>query len=264
MLDEKISVAAELLSESWRLNQFTRNLAAHITDEKLRKKISNQVARFDKKFLQTTQVFGLEVVDFTGADFETGLPVTPINFADSAEIVKLGGRFKIGSTVSRCKVITNRTLSPRPNAKTKIFTARQKSGGFLFGRVTKFFCNIGTRRTRWINRNVTARNCSPAFKAGSGTDFGFGTIVESAEIICNYTVDDAGSIKLEVEVPAVREEFYGNFYARNDAQVDFNKEAHKINRDGEKLLDRVRNIGRVVDDDITKKSGGRATLQARP
>ena len=111
MLDEKISAVAELLSESWRLNQFTRNLAAHINDEKLRKKISNQVARFDKKFLQATEIFGLEVVDFTGTEFETGLPVTPINLADfaadeelivetmleptiklanSAEIVKLG------------------------------------------------------------------------------------------------------------------------------------------------------------------------------
>ena len=87
----------------------------------------------------------------------------------------------------------------------------------------------------------------------SGTDFGFGTIVEGAEIICNYTLDDAGSIKLEVEIPAVREEFYGNFYARYDAKVDFNKEAHKINRDGEKLLDRVRDIGRAVDDDDYEK-----------
>jgi len=87
----------------------------------------------------------------------------------------------------------------------------------------------------------------------SGTDFDFGTIVEGAEIICNYTLDDAGSIKLEVEIPAVGEEFYGNFYARDDAQVDFNKEAHKINRDGEKLLDRVRDIGRAVNDDDYEK-----------
>ena len=87
----------------------------------------------------------------------------------------------------------------------------------------------------------------------SGTDFDFGTIVEGAEIICNYTLDDAGSIKLEVEIPAVGEEFYGNFYARDDAQVDFNKEAHKINCDGEKLLDRVRDIGRAVKGDDYEK-----------
>ena len=87
----------------------------------------------------------------------------------------------------------------------------------------------------------------------SGTDFDFGTIVEGAEIICNYTLNDAGSIKLEVEIPAVRQDFYGNFYSRDDAQVDFNKDAHTVNRDGEKLLDRVRDIGNAVDDDDYEK-----------
>ena len=83
MIDEKnLSAVAELLSESWRLNRFTEKLAAQVSDEKLRKKISNQVARFDKKFLQATEVFGVEVVDFTGSEFETGLPVAPINLAD--------------------------------------------------------------------------------------------------------------------------------------------------------------------------------------
>ncbi len=53
-------------------------------NEILRQKISNQVARFDKKFLQTTEVLGVEVVDFTGTEFETGLPVAPINLADFA------------------------------------------------------------------------------------------------------------------------------------------------------------------------------------
>ena len=76
---------------------------------------------------------------------------------------------------------------------------------------------------------------------------------KARKFICNYTLDDAGSIKLEVEIPAIREDFHGNFYAREDAQVDFNKEAHKINRDGEKLLDRVRDIGRVVDDNDYEK-----------
>ena len=141
MLDEKISAVAELLSESWRLNQFTRNLAAHVTDEKLRKKISNQVARFDKKFLQATEVFGLQVVDFTGTEFETGLPVAPINLADfaaddeliveamleptiklanSAEIVKRGGRFKSGGTAGVIRnVFASQKLSHCRNSTTK-------------------------------------------------------------------------------------------------------------------------------------------------
>ena len=110
-------------------------MATHVTDEKLRKKISNQVARFDKKFLQATEIFGVEVVDFTGTEFETGLPVAPINLADfaaddeliveamleptiklanSAEIVKRGDRFKSGGiTVVTRNVFTNSALSLR-------------------------------------------------------------------------------------------------------------------------------------------------------
>ena len=96
-MDEKISAVAELLSESWRLNQFTRNLAVHVADEKLRRKISNQVARFDKKFLQATQVFGLDVVDFTG------------------------GRFRSGGTVGVTRnVFVSLTLSPRRDSTTEI------------------------------------------------------------------------------------------------------------------------------------------------
>ena len=87
----------------------------------------------------------------------------------------------------------------------------------------------------------------------SGTDFDFGTIVEGAEIICNYTVDDAGSITLEVEIPAVNEEFYGNFYAREDAQLDFNNDSHKLNEDGKALLSRIRDIGSAVTGDDYQK-----------
>ena len=87
----------------------------------------------------------------------------------------------------------------------------------------------------------------------SGSDFDFGAIVEGAEIICNYTVDDAGSIKLEVDIPAIGEEFYKNFYSREDAQVDFNRDTSKLNRDGKTLLDRVRDIGNAVDDDDYEK-----------
>lgn len=87
----------------------------------------------------------------------------------------------------------------------------------------------------------------------SGKDFDFGTIVEGAEIICNYTINDAGSITLEVEVPAIDDNFYGNFYYRQDAQVDFNKDSSKLNREGRNLLDRIRNIGNSVDDDDYEK-----------
>ena len=55
-----------------------------------------------------------------------------------------GGHFKSGSTVGVTRnVFANSALSPRRN-----LTARHKSGGFLFGRGTKLFRNVGTRRTR--------------------------------------------------------------------------------------------------------------------
>ena len=88
----------------------------------------------------------------------------------------------------------------------------------------------------------------------SGTDFDFGTIVEGAEIICNYTIDDAGSIKLEVEIPAVDEEFFGNFYCPDDPKLDFNNDAaFKINEDGKTLLARIREIGNAVTGDAYEK-----------
>ena len=73
---EKLNAVVDLLSESWRLNQFAKKLS-HYADEKLKKKILNQVSRFDKHFQTATAEFGLEVLDFTGTEFEDGLPITP-------------------------------------------------------------------------------------------------------------------------------------------------------------------------------------------
>ncbi len=82
----------------------------------------------------------------------------------------------------------------------------------------------------------------------SGEDFDFGAIPEGAEIICNYTIDDAGSINLEVEIPVINESFYKNFYSREEGQVNFDKAAGKLNSDGKNLLDQVRELGRAIDD----------------
>ena len=81
---ENLNAVADLLTEGWRLNQFTKNLTHFAVDEKLKRKIENQVARFNKKFVRVAAELGLEVVDFTGEEFETGLPITPINLADFA------------------------------------------------------------------------------------------------------------------------------------------------------------------------------------
>lgn len=82
-IDEKLSATADLLAEGWRLNHFTKKLA-DVADDNLRKKISNAVTRFDKKLSTAANIFGLEVVDFTGKEFDTGLPIAPINLADFA------------------------------------------------------------------------------------------------------------------------------------------------------------------------------------
>ena len=79
---EKLNAEVDLLAESWRLNQFLKKIRS--TDEKFNKKISNNVSRFEKHFKSAAEVLGLEVVDFTGTEFESGLPITPINLEDFA------------------------------------------------------------------------------------------------------------------------------------------------------------------------------------
>ena len=82
--EKEFNAVVNLLAESWRLNQFTKNLSANIADDKINRKILNQASRFDKHFRAAAEIFGLEVLDFTGAEFETGLPISPINLADFA------------------------------------------------------------------------------------------------------------------------------------------------------------------------------------
>ena len=88
----------------------------------------------------------------------------------------------------------------------------------------------------------------------SGEDFRFGTILEGTEIICNYTIDDACSIDLDIDIPAVAESFYKKFYSREEGQVNFDKASDKLNADGKNLLEEVRQIGKAVknDDDYEK------------
>lgn len=56
-----------------------------------------------------------------------------------------------------------------------------------------------------------------------------------------------------VDIPVIGEEFYGNFYAREDAQIDFNKDSSKINTAGKTLLERIRDIGGAVTGDDYEK-----------
>lgn len=54
---------------------------------------------------------------------------------------------------------------------------------------------------------------------------------------------------MEIEIPAINESFYKNFYSRAEGQVNFDKAADKINSDGKDLLEQVHNLGRAIKDD---------------
>ena len=155
-------------------------------------------------------------------------------------------RDRIGSSVSRLEYLV-REGDTLPAKGQKKFRAAQKLRAGSSDSIN-FKLYQGE-----IEEPVTDNLFIGALKI-SGDDFEFGTIVEGSEIICNYTIDDAGSINLAIDIPAVGEEFYKNFYSREDAQIDFNKDTSKLNRDGKNLLDRVRELGRAIksDDDYEK------------
>lgn len=84
----------------------------------------------------------------------------------------------------------------------------------------------------------------------TGEDFDYGMIMAGAEIICNYTVNDAGGIDLEIEIPSISESFNSdkNFYSRQEGQLDLDHIAGDLNNDGKKVLDKVRSLGGYLDD----------------
>lgn len=57
-------------------------MAERIADPKIQKKSFNQVARFEKHLNSTLDALNLSVIDFTGEEFEDGLPILPINLGD--------------------------------------------------------------------------------------------------------------------------------------------------------------------------------------
>lgn len=84
----------------------------------------------------------------------------------------------------------------------------------------------------------------------TGDDFDFGMIMAGAEIICNYTVNDAGGIDLEISVPSISESFNSdkNFYSRQEGQIDLDHVAGALNHDGKKVLEKIRSLGEKLGD----------------
>lgn len=98
-----------------------------------------------------------------------------------------------------------------------------------------------------------------------GTDFQFGRIRTGAEIICNYTVNDSGSIDLEIEVPSIDEMFNGkNFYSRQEAQLDLDDAIGRLRSDGKRLMERVKDMAQKLgtSDDAMLQQAGEAASSA--
>ncbi len=82
----------------------------------------------------------------------------------------------------------------------------------------------------------------------SGEDFDYGTIYTGADILCNYVVNDSGSIDLEIEIPSITESFNSNknFYSRQEGQIDLDDAEAILHQDGTKVLEKIKDLGEKV------------------
>lgn len=86
----------------------------------------------------------------------------------------------------------------------------------------------------------------------SGEDFDYGTIFTGTDIICDYVINDSGSIDLEITVPSITESFNSdkNFYSRQEGQVDLDNIAETLNNEGQKTLEKIKDLGSKVNKEI--------------
>ena len=73
---------ADYAAEGWRLCQYTKALLGKVLNPQIQKRGMNQVKRFDKHSSAALEKLGIEVLDFAGEVYNTGLPVYPINLED--------------------------------------------------------------------------------------------------------------------------------------------------------------------------------------
>ena len=73
---------ADYAAEGWRLCQYTKALVGKVLNPQIQKRGMNQVKRFDKHSAASLEKLGIEVLDFAGEVYTTGLPVYPINLED--------------------------------------------------------------------------------------------------------------------------------------------------------------------------------------
>lgn len=92
---------ADYVFESWRLRQYTADLVGKVINSQIQKRGFNQIRRFDKHSTAALEKLGVEVLDFTGEKFDTGLPVYPINLDDFQPDTKLVVEMMLEPTIKK-------------------------------------------------------------------------------------------------------------------------------------------------------------------
>ncbi len=85
----------------------------------------------------------------------------------------------------------------------------------------------------------------------AGSDFEDGIIAVGAEIHCEYEITDGGNIRLDVSVPSIGGSFSSghNYYARQDAQLDYAQAASLVVAEAEASIGRLNEFSRHIDDE---------------
>lgn len=84
----------------------------------------------------------------------------------------------------------------------------------------------------------------------SGSDFDEGMIATGAEVHCEYEITDAGNIRLDISVPDIGGSFSSghNYYARQDAQLDYGQAATLVAVEAETTIVRLDAFAEHIDD----------------
>jgi molecular chaperone DnaK len=84
----------------------------------------------------------------------------------------------------------------------------------------------------------------------SGADFEDGMISVGAEIHCEYEVSDGGNIRLDISVPDIGGSFSSghNYYARQDAQIDYTQAAGLVAAEANATIGRLVEFAKHVED----------------
>ncbi|WP_257555410.1 Hsp70 family protein [Sphingobium sp. CFD-2] len=84
----------------------------------------------------------------------------------------------------------------------------------------------------------------------AGSDFEDGMIPTGAQILCEFEVTDSGNIRLDISVPDIGGSFSSghNYYARQDAQIDYSQAATLVTVEADATASRLDEIAKHVDD----------------